>query len=148
MVVRGTIFYNSKFPFKNGERGKKYLILLNTPSKGESYFLVKTTSQRKDKPITPGCIKKRSLFFIPARRTFFPENTWVQLYELYEEQEAEGDPEFRIVSNLDSKMIDQIIECLLASQGDDISPHQKKLLKVPIGDSLLKLKEYFGGKRP
>ena len=148
MVVRGTIFYHSKFLFKNGEVAPKYLILLNTPSEGEPYFLVKTTSQRKDKPITPGCIKKRSLFFIPARRTFFPVNTWAQLYELYEETEVEKDPKFKIIGNLDSKMVTQIIECLLASQGDDISPHQKKLLKIPIGDSLLKLKEYFGGKRP
>ena len=147
MVVRGTIFYHSKFPFKNGEVGPKYLILLNTPSEGGPYFLVKTTSQRKDKPITPGCIKRRSLFFIPARRTFFPQNTWAQLYQLYEEKEVEKDPKFKIVGNLDSKMIDLIIECLLASQGNDISPHQKKLLKVPIGDSLLKLKEHFAGKR-
>lgn len=147
MVVRGTIFYHGKFLFKNGEIGKKYLILLNTPSKGEPYLLVKTTSQRKDKPITPGCIKRHSLFFIPARRAFFPENTWVQLYELYEYVEADKNPEYRIVSNLESNMIDEIIECLLTSQGDDISPHQKKLLEIPLDNSILKLKEHFAKRR-
>lgn len=113
MVVRGTIFYNERFRFKNGEEGKKYLILLHTPSKGEPYLLVKTTSQQKNKSLTPGCIENMSLFFIPARKTFFPLDTWVQLYERYEVTNADKDTNYKIKSCLDSKIVDQIISCLL-----------------------------------
>ena len=82
MQTRGTIYHHRQMVFHNGFTGKKYLILLNTPGKKEPYLFVKTTSQKKDKPSTTGCIKERSLFFIPAGRIFFPKDTWIQLYEL------------------------------------------------------------------
>jgi hypothetical protein len=63
---RGTIYHHIKLVFHNGFIGKKYLILINTPSKNEPYLFLKITSQKKDKPTTSGCIKKHSLFFIPA----------------------------------------------------------------------------------
>lgn len=66
MHARGTIFHHSQLVFHNGFTGKKYLVLLNTPSKTEPYIFVKTTSQQKDKPTMLGCIEERSLFFIPA----------------------------------------------------------------------------------
>ena len=84
MQARGAIYHHRQLVFHNGVTGKKYLILLNTPGKNEPYLFVKTTSQKKDKPSTAGCIKKRSLFFIPAGKTFFYKDTWVQLYDIYE----------------------------------------------------------------
>jgi hypothetical protein len=143
LIVRGTIFKNTRFVFEDGAIGNKYLILLNTPSQDEPYLLVKTTSQQKNKPGTPGCIKNMSLFFVPAGKTFFPKDTWVQLYELYEVAGAEKDPNYRIAGSLPSKMVDEIIKCLLASQGDDISQHHLALLNRPLGQSLQKLKEHF-----
>lgn len=83
MNPRGTIYHHKEMIFHNGFTGKKYLVLLNTPSNNEPYIFVKTTSQQKNKPTSSGCIKKRSLFFIPGGKTFFPKNTWVQLYEIY-----------------------------------------------------------------
>ena len=83
MKPRGTIYHHKELIFHNGFIGKKYLILLNTPSKNEPYLFVKTTSQQKGKPTTSDCIKNRSLFFIPGGKTFFPKDTWVQLYEIY-----------------------------------------------------------------
>ena len=82
MQARGAIYHHRQLVFHNGFTGKKYLILLNTPGKKEPYLFVKTTSQKKDKPSTTGCIKERSLFIIPAGRIFFPKDTWIQLYEL------------------------------------------------------------------
>jgi hypothetical protein len=82
--TRGTIYHHSKLIFYNGFTGKKYLILLNTPTKNEPYLFVKTTSQKKNRPAKPGCIKERSLFFIPGGKAFFKRDTWVQLFEIYE----------------------------------------------------------------
>jgi hypothetical protein len=110
LQTRGAIYHHSKLTFHNGFTGKKYLILLNTPGKNEPYLFVKTTSQKKDKPSTPGCIKKRSLFFIPAGKTFFKKDTWVQLYEIYQipPKEIDTNKEITVEGSLDSKMIDAI----------------------------------------
>jgi hypothetical protein len=44
---------------------------------------------------------------------------------------------------LDAKMIDDIVNCLFEAEEDNIAPIQKKLLRPPLQDSLLKLKEKF-----
>lgn len=146
MVVKGTIFHHKNFLFKNGEIGSKLLFLLNTPGKHDPYLFVKTTSQKKDKPSTPGCIENRSLFFIPTKTTFFEEPTWIQLYEIYEiaSSDAENDPHLTIVGSLDTKKTDEIINCLLVVQADDITPSHKKLLKPPLITSIQKLKDKWG----
>ena len=148
MILRGTIFLHNRFKFKNGDISNKYLILLNTPAKGEPYLLVKTTSQQKTKPKTPGCIKRMSVFFVPGRKAFFPDDTWVQLFELYEIIGADKDPEYMIRGILDSAMVDEIIRCFFSSQHEDLSPAQKKLLKPPISDNINRLKEFFDKRRP
>ncbi len=83
MAVRGAIYHHKKFVFKNGFSGVKYIILLNTPGTNDPYLFVKTTSQKKNRPLKPGCIENRSLFFIPANTTFFESDTWIQLHEIY-----------------------------------------------------------------
>jgi hypothetical protein len=75
--MQGTLYHHKKMEFGDGGLGVKLLILLNSPSKDEPYLCVKTTSQQKNKPSTPGCIQKESLFFIPAGSTFFQKDTWV-----------------------------------------------------------------------
>jgi hypothetical protein len=131
--------------YHNGYTSKKCLVLLNTPTKDESYLFVKTTSQKKDKPTTPGCIKNPSLFFIPAGKTFFKLDTWVQLYEIYEfaPKDIDTDRNMTIVGSLDVKMIDDIVNCLFEAEEDNIIAIHKELLRPPLHDSLLKLKEKF-----
>jgi hypothetical protein len=148
VVVRGTIFLHRNLVFKNGVVGRKYLILLNTPGKGQPYLFVKTTSRQKDKPKISGCIRDRSLFFIPAKKTFFSLDTWVQLYELYAVQDADKDPDLKIVDTLHSKTIDEIVRCLFLTQTDDLSSYHKGLLNQPLGDSLQKLQEHFKNRKP
>lgn len=145
MQTRGTIYHHRELVFHNGFVGKKYLILLNTPDKKEPYLFVKTTSQKKDKPTTDGCIKDRSLFFIPASKSFFPKNTWVQLYEIYPipPKDMDTDKNISVVGSLDVKMIDDIVNCLFEAEEDNISPIQKDLLRPPLQDALLKLKAKF-----
>lgn len=145
MQPRGTIYQDSQLIFHNGVVGKKYLILLNTPTQKESYLFVKTTSQKKDKPSKLGCIKERSLFFIPAGKTFFSLDTWVQLYELYEftPKEIDSKKGITVEGSLDAKMIDDIVNCLFEAEEDNIAPFQKDLLRPPMQDYLLKLKQKY-----
>ena len=149
MQTRGAIYHHRKMVFHNGFIGKKYLILLNTPTKEEPYLFVKTTSQKRDKPTTPGCIKNSSLFFIPAGKTFFPLDTWVQLYEIYEfaPKDIDTNKDITIEGNLDAKMINDIINCLFEAEEDNIISIHKKLLRPPLSDSLLKLKEKYDKNR-
>jgi len=109
--IRGSIFYHSKFKFHDGLVGQKYIILLNSPSNNEPYLFVKTTSKQRNKPTTVGCIKKHSCFFIPAKNTFFPLDTWVQLYELYPipSKKICTNKSIHLAGNLDYRMIDAIV---------------------------------------
>jgi len=145
LQTRGAIFHHRQLVFHNGFIGKKYLILLNTPGKSEPYLFVKTTSQQKNKSATPGCIKNLSLFFIPAGQTFFPKDTWVQLYELYPipSQDIDTNQDIALQGSLDVKMIDAIVNCLFEAEEDNIAPIHKNLLRPPMTDALQKLKAKF-----
>jgi len=149
LKTRGVIYHHKQLVFHNGFTGKKYLILLNSPGKNEPYLFVKTTSQKKDKPTTPGCIKNHSLFFIPSGKTFFKLDTWVQLFEIYPilPQDIDANKDITIDGSLDIKMIDDIVNCLFECEEDNISSVFKELLRPPIHDSLLKLKEKFDKSR-
>ena len=146
MPTRGAIYHHRQLVFHNGFVGKKYLILLNTPGKNEPYLFVKTTSQKKDKATTPGCIKNRSLFFIPAGKTFFKLDTWVQLFEIYaiRAEDIDTNKDITVEGSLGVKMIDDIVNCLFEAEEENISQIHKNLLRRPFQESLLKLKEKFG----
>lgn len=149
MQTRGAIYHHSGLTFFNGVIGKKYLILLNTPAKNEPYLFVKTTSQKKDRLSTPGCIKEKSLFFIPAGKTFFWQDTWVQLYDIYEftPHEIDNNKEVTIEGSFDVRIIDDIVKCLFVSERDNISGIHKRLLRPPLRDFLQKLKDKFNKNR-
>jgi hypothetical protein len=148
LQTRGTIYHHSQLVFHNGFIGKKYLILLNSPSKDEPYLFVKTTSQQKNKPETLGCIKDRSLFFIPAGKMFFKKDTWVQLYEIYEflPDDIDNNADITVEGSLDVKMIEKIVDCLFLAEEDNISTNRKNLLRPPLQSSLQKLKDKFNKK--
>lgn len=148
MQTRGAIYHHKQLVFHNGFIGKKYLVLLNTPTKKEPYIFVKTTSQQKNRPTKPGCIQKNSLFFIPATETFFKKNTWVQLYELYPipPEDIDSMDEITLEGNLDVKIIDDIVNCLFLAEEENIPPVFKNFLRPPIQASLLKLQDKFNKK--
>lgn len=145
MKIRGAIFFHKNFEFQNGTNSDKLFILLNTPSKNENYLFVQTTSQQKDKPLQTGCIELRGLFFIPAGRTFFEKNTWVELYEQHEMEPNIVNNSNNIIEmgNLDSKIVDKIIDCIFITQDDNIPPIKRKLLRPPLEENILKLQEKF-----
>ena len=148
MAVRGTIYHHRRFVFKNGFVGKKYIILLNSPGTNDPYLFVKTTSQKKDKPSEPGCIENRSLFFIPAKTTFFENDTWIQLHEIYSltADVIEKDSDLKEEGSLDPKLIEKIVNCLFLSSKDDVSPEHRRLLRPPLEESLERLQAKFGKK--
>lgn len=148
MAVRGTIYHHRRLVFKNGFAGKKYIILLNTPGPNDPYLFVKTTAQKKDKPSKPGCIENRSLFFIPAKTTFFESDTWIQLHEIYSitPDVVIKDSDITEEGRFDLKLIEKIVNCLFLSSEDDISPDHRRLLRPPLEESLKKLQAKFGKK--
>jgi hypothetical protein len=144
--TRGEIFFHPEYEFENGGTSNKLFVLLNTPTKNQNYLFVKTTSRQTNKPLNPGCIKRQSLFFIPAGRTWFYVNTWVQLRQIYEMSQGDinKDENARFTDgSLNNKTVDKIIDCLFITQDEDIPPIQRKLLRPPFYESILKLKERF-----
>jgi len=81
----GTILLHNKFEFRDGEIGRKFLIVLNTPDiqKNEPYVIVKTTSNGKHKDTRIGCSRNGLTFHIPKNQCFFNLDTWVILNEFY-----------------------------------------------------------------
>lgn len=133
--MRGSIFHHEQLVFYDGEIGKKYLILLNSPQSNEPYLFVKTTSQKKIYPEhdTPKCLYDNKRFFIPANRYFFPKNTWVQLYEIYPFSAAEMlkskfDNKLSKVGIIETQLVNQIVNCLINSSRDDILDSHVQLL--------------------
>ncbi len=145
MILRGAIYHHSKMIFHDGSHGIKYLVLMNSPDGDEPYLFVKTTSRPNRKPFIEGCSMEKSLFFIKADKTFFKKDTWIQLHEIYEIPKADISKErgLQKVGSLDEKITDEIVECYLKSQEDDILPKHRKLLKPPIKEAIEKLAEKF-----
>ena len=148
MIVRGAVFLHKDFKFKDGVSGIKRIVLLNTPENEDHYIFVKTTSKKKDKSETPGCLTHpSSLFYIPGRKTkAFPLDTWVQLHELYPmtPDSVSGNRRIKFIYALDEKTIDDIVNCLFKTEGDNIPPIIEKYLRPPMTSSILKLKNKWG----
>lgn len=134
--MRGTVYHHSAFGYHDGGIGKKYIILLNSPQKSEPYLFVKVTSQEKNKPTIPGCIISRRLFFIPCNgKHCFKLNTWVQLHEIYEFDavqmiKAGMNKEMTVHGKIAPIMVNQIVNCYIKSNGDDLISYHRKLLNA------------------
>ncbi len=132
--MRGTVYHHSKFGFHDGGIGKKYIILLNSPSSDEPYLIVKVTSKSDRKPRTIGGIIIRRLFFIPCDAKYcFNLDTWVQLHEIYEFDAAKMvksgiNKEMMVHGKLAPVVVNQIVNCYIKSNGDDLLPKHRKLL--------------------
>lgn len=149
MFIRGAIFFNKKQVFSDGTSKEKLLVLLNNPEENDPHLFVQTTSQRKDKPLSPGCIEKRGLFFIPGSSTFFEKDTWLELYSFQEFDSSivRHDSDFVFEGDLADRLMAAVIDCLLRSMGKDITRFQMRLLRQPIQDPLQKLKNHFDRRR-
>ncbi len=148
MSIKGRVYHHHRLISTDGWIGKKYIVLLNDPQENEPYLFLKTTSKKKNKPETPGCISWGHVFFIKAQTDFFLLNTWVQLYDIFEFSKAEMiqngiQKDLTIEGCLKDKIISGIIDCLLDVYGDDVSSYHRKLIRPPILDAMQKLKDKF-----
>lgn len=86
MLQKGDIIWHKSFSFHDGGTPQdKFLILLNTPQKGEPFLFVLTTSQPKNKPQTQGCYPDAGYFVIDEKKEkTLPKRTWIKLYDIYE----------------------------------------------------------------
>ncbi len=133
--MRGGIYFHSRFVFHDGEIGEKFIILLNNPNPGEPFIFIKTTSNGNKKPNSYGCHFLRKVFFLPAEKFFFKQNTWIQLHEIYEFSGAyiikSGlEKVMKHCSTFPSQLINEISNCLIRSSSDDLTDYQKLLLKA------------------
>ena len=145
MSLPGTIYHHPRLVFHDGATGKKYLILLNEPQKEDPFLFVKTTSQKKDRPESPGCNRPQSVFFIPARKTYFISDTWIQLHDIYpiSPKKIKLNPDIQIAGTLNPQITQAIVDCFLDCQKEDLAPIIINLLRPPMHDALLRLKEKF-----
>jgi hypothetical protein len=145
LSLPGTIYLHKKLVFHDGATGTKYLILLNETQREDPFLFVKTTSQKKDKPETPGCIRQRNLFFVPARKTYFISDTWVQLHDIYpiSPQQIKSNPDIQITGALKPQITQAVGDCLLDCQKEDLPPIIINLLRPPMHDALVRLREKF-----
>lgn len=129
----GTILYHRKFETLDSWKGKKLLVILNTPDikKEEPYLMSKTTSQKDNKPLKYGCHKNWSLFCILQNNDWFKEHTWIQLDEIYsfEYKSVLVDHfkgELEVKDKLKELTLTHLKKCI--KDCDDISDIHKKLI--------------------
>ena len=132
-MKKGTVLFHPRFEFTDGETGRKFLIILNTPDikKSQPFLICKTTSQSKNKPDAPGCHAQKNLYCIEAGSDFFLKRTWVQFFEIFELNHDEFlmqhfELGLQARGELKSETINAIVNCIKRS--DDVSAYHLSLL--------------------
>ena len=144
----GDVFFSENFVFSDGTSGKKLLVLLNCPSPGDNCLFVKTTSQQKKKPNTPGCIDEyHKVFHLPQKKDFFKEPTWVQLDDYFPFQQDHVNKKLKQCGCLQAQTISSIISCFLKINDQDLSPKVKGMLISPVTQGAMTLAEKFNRKK-
>jgi len=129
---KGTIIYHPKYRFQDSYTSPKYLIVLSSPPSSIPYLIVKTTSQKIDKPEHPGCHHFYSVFKIDHSKEWFPRDTWIQFHEIYHCFSNEIEDWFanygaEIKGELSEQTFLELRECILTSR--DITTYERMLLK-------------------
>jgi hypothetical protein len=133
--MKGSIYFHSKFEFKDGAIGEKLLIVLNEPTSKDPYLVVKTTSQlRYGHPYSKGCNKKLGVFYIEANAEGgFLLPTLIQLLDIYpftKEQFLKGCLTDKVIAHkaiLSTLTMAQVMNCIKQLQ-EDISEEYFALL--------------------
>ena len=129
--MRGSVYFHKKLPLSSGSIRDKLLVQVNTPSGNDPYLVALTTSQEQNRPKTPGCIYRLSLFFIEAKKSLFDKNTWIQLSQLFEFDWAymiKGglEKELHEIGVLPKQKMNEIANCY--KRIDDVTPYHLKLI--------------------
>ena len=136
-MTPGTILHDQKFPFLDGTKGNKLIVLLTPLVDRYFYIAAKTTSKENRKGKNPGCQHKDIYpnFFIPKGTSTFPMDTWINLDEFYEFKSTEliqrhFTGEIRSIGNLEINLTAKLLACSL--QSEDITFHQEKAIKAAL----------------
>jgi hypothetical protein len=88
-MTPGSILFDRKFSFHDGEVGEKLFVILGT--KDGTYVVAKTTTKQHGRGTTYGCQPDDRFhnFFLPKGCCHLKETTWVCLDEFYEFSAAE-----------------------------------------------------------
>jgi hypothetical protein len=129
----GCILFDTKFAFKDNEIGEKLIVLLNNPRKNEPYLFCRTTSKERSpyQIKTPkGCQNESQYFFINACN-FFPEDTWLLLYEIFEYDYScllnkHFKKQIKIINCISEIVLRQIKNCIKCSK--DISDKHLRMI--------------------
>lgn len=80
----GSIFIHHNFAFKDGETGKKLMVILGNFN--NHVVVAKTTSKQHDRGTTYGCQPNNRFhnFYLPTGSCFFEKCTWICLDEFFE----------------------------------------------------------------
>lgn len=119
----GTVLYDTKFQFSDGSITDKLIIVFG--NFGTDYLVVQTTRQQKFKNKVAGCqiSDKPQNYFIPKHTSWFTDDTWVLLNEVFEYNSdtfayKKQDNVVQYRENLPKELIREILQCALKS--DDI----------------------------
>jgi hypothetical protein len=131
-VTPGTILFDQKFRFGDGATGKKLFVALTDGSSG-IYVCVKATSRAHRYGLTAGCqaAERFPNFFVPKHASCLSENTWIQLEEFFEFDQAALIQKVMTraidrIGVLDEAMTRSLIIC--ATHSDDLTPFQEQEL--------------------
>ena len=86
MAIAGQLLHHKDFTFRDGNKGNKYVIVLNTCDNDKACLVLKTTSQSKHYPnAMPGCNSCMSVFCIYQEcEQDFPKDTYVEMDYIYD----------------------------------------------------------------
>ncbi len=129
----GTLLFDERFKFNDGNLGKKIIVILNDGS-NYPYIAVKTTSKQKNRGMHFGCQNDDRFqnFFLPKGSCYLNENSWIQLEDFRELDSAKVacktiSGELRKLAELPANITKKLLIC--AIDCDDIPIKHQKILK-------------------
>lgn len=132
MPFKGEVYYSDKFQFSDGNIGQKLFIILNNPSGTEPYIVAKTTTTKPNRQYKTGCNHDLGIFFIQGEKECFPDDTFIQLIELYpftnnDFLKGHFDVSLKRIDVLSDLCLRQILNCLKRMR-EDIPQQYFKLI--------------------
>jgi len=134
-VNAGSVFFDTKFHFHDGETGEKLFVVLGWDS--GLTIVAKTTSQQHGRGLTFGCQPSDRFhnLYLPQNSCYFRRCTWVCLDEFYELNSNEVLQKrfsglINPVCTLDQVMIQRIQQCALESL--DLTGQQERIIRASL----------------
>jgi hypothetical protein len=134
MPKAGDVLFHKEWVFDDGTKGRKLLVVLNTPPDIDTPFLVVKTTSNSDfyKGVNVGCNLSKRVFFVPkSDEPCFDCDTYIQLHiigEITTEQLLRGCFAKVIIpleTSVSAKCFSQIKACLKNLKNDISTKHWK-----------------------